>query len=122
MEFHIAAAQCRHISPSISFTTLDSAYFLALLPAPCLLFLRSKVKVRIKATPREHELDGVRLDRFARGDVRDVSPSIGSWLIAEGYAEAEMRQGDRPEDQEFTGVKVRRGMAHDRRRKKPSDH
>jgi hypothetical protein len=117
----MAAAQFRHVSPSISFTTLNSTYFLAILPAPCLLFLRTKVKVRIKATPREHELDGVRLDRLASGDVRDVSPSIGSWLIAEGYAEPEMRQGDRREDQEFTGVKIPRVVAHDRRRKNRSD-
>ena len=80
------------------------------------------MKVRIKATPREHELDGIRLDRFARGDVRDVSPSIGSWLIAEGYAEPEMRQSGREEDQGFTGVKVPRVLAHDRRRQGPSDN
>jgi virulence-associated protein VagC len=53
------------------------------------------VKVRITRTPREHELDGVRLDIFAAGMVREVSPSIGSWLIAQGYAEPEMRRDSR---------------------------
>jgi hypothetical protein len=36
-------------------------------------------------------LDGVRLDHFVAGTVREVSPSIGSWLIAQGYAIPEMR-------------------------------
>jgi hypothetical protein len=79
-----------------------------------LLRFGDKVKVRIKQTPRERELDGVRLDNFARGDVREVSPSIGSWLIAEGYAVPEMRQTGPREDQEFSGIKFR-DVAHDRR-------
>ena len=49
------------------------------------------VRVRITTTPREEELDGVRLDGFVRGMVRDVSPLIGAWLITEGYAEPELR-------------------------------
>jgi hypothetical protein len=36
-------------------------------------------------------MDGVKLDRLAPGSVRDVSPSIAAWLIAEGYAAPEMR-------------------------------
>lgn len=73
-------------------------------------------------TPRESELDGVRLDNFARGDVREVSPSIGSWLIAEGYAVPEMRQAaGRREDQEFSGVRFPHDVAHDRRRNDSSD-
>ena len=32
------------------------------------------------------------LDRFEPGTVREVSASIGSWLIAEGYAIPEMRE------------------------------
>jgi len=36
-------------------------------------------------------MDGVKLDRLAPGSVRDVSPSIAAWLIAEGYATPEMR-------------------------------
>ena len=55
------------------------------------------MKVRIKATPLEHELDGIRLDRMNPGMVREVSPSIGSWLIVQGYAELEMRTGARVE-------------------------
>jgi hypothetical protein len=53
------------------------------------------VKVRIKATPIQPEIDGVRLDTLVPGTIRDVSASIGSWLIAEGYAEPEMRAAPR---------------------------
>src|SRR5262245_16999093 len=49
------------------------------------------VRVRIKAHPVEAELDGVRLDTFIVGTVRDVSASLGSWLVAQGYADLEMR-------------------------------
>ena len=79
-----------------------------------LLRFSDKVKVRIRETPREHELDGVRLDNFVRGDVREVSPSIGSWLIAEGYAVPEMRQTGQRVDQGFSGLRYR-DVAHDRR-------
>lgn len=77
---------------------------------------RDKVKVRIKETPREHELDGIRLDNFHHGEVRDVSPSIGSWLVAEGYAEPEMRHNSRSQDQEVSrGINFPFDSAHDRR-------
>ena len=59
------------------------------------------VKVRIRKKPDEHEMDGVNLDRLAPGTIRDVSPSIGAWLVAEGYAEPEMRRGDHDKDQPF---------------------
>ncbi len=49
------------------------------------------MKVRIIKAPVEHELDGVRLDVLTPGSVRDVSVSIAMWLIAQGYAQAEMR-------------------------------
>ena len=49
------------------------------------------VKVRISKTPAEEELDGVRLDNMRPGTVREVSASIGTWLIAQRYAEPEMR-------------------------------
>ena len=52
------------------------------------------MKVRITRKPVEREVDGVNLDRLAPGAVRDVSTSLASWLIAEGYAEPEMRQRD----------------------------
>ena len=42
-------------------------------------------------------MDGVNLDRLAPGTVRDVNSSIGSWLIAEGYAVPEMRRAERAE-------------------------
>jgi hypothetical protein len=56
------------------------------------------VKVRIKKKPDEREVDGVNLDRLAPGAVREVSTSLASWLIAEGYAEPEMRNRDRNAD------------------------
>ena len=49
------------------------------------------VRVRIVRSPRERELDGLRLDSMIPGLVRDVSPSVATWLIAEGYAVLEMR-------------------------------
>jgi hypothetical protein len=70
------------------------------------------VKVRITETPREHEVDGVHLDGLSRGSVREVSPSIGSWLIAQGYAEPEMRQGSREENQDLSGFRRVRDTAH----------
>jgi hypothetical protein len=51
------------------------------------------VRVRITETPREQELDGVALDTLQRGTVHDVSSILGSWLLAQGYAQVEMRQG-----------------------------
>jgi hypothetical protein len=56
------------------------------------------LRVRIKATPREQEVDGVKLDRFGAGDIRDVSSTVGSWLIANGYAELEMRRKSPADD------------------------
>jgi hypothetical protein len=77
------------------------------------------VKVRIKKTPREDEVDGVRLDRFAPGTVRDVSASVGSWLIAERYAEPEMRRTN--PDEEFSTVKDLRDTANDCPRRRRTD-
>lgn len=56
-------------------------------------------------------MDGVKLDRLSPGAVREVSASIGSWLIAEGYAEPEMRSAERDEsysDFENDHIKDRR--------------
>jgi hypothetical protein len=54
------------------------------------------VRVRIRLAPSEPEIDGVRLDNLVPGMVREVSASVGSWLIAQGYAVPEMRaQRDR---------------------------
>jgi hypothetical protein len=50
------------------------------------------VKVRIKQTPKELDVDGVRLDDLKPGAVRVVSASVGAWLISQGYADLEMRE------------------------------
>jgi len=73
------------------------------------------VKVRIRHTPpeHEHEIDGVKLGNLPRGAVRDVSPSLGTWLIVEGYADPEMRT---EEDRPFSTVRKDRTVAADRRR------
>ena len=64
------------------------------------------VKVRIIKTPDREELDGVRLDDMKPGAVREVSPSIGSWLIAERYAEPEMRGDIHPHEDDFLIARV----------------
>jgi hypothetical protein len=53
------------------------------------------LRVRIKTHPYEREMDGLRLDGFEPGAVRDVSPSLGTWLVVKGYAEPEMRRTER---------------------------
>lgn len=70
------------------------------------------VKVRIKTTPSEREIDGVKLDNMDPGSVREVSASIGSWLIAQGYADAEMRSS-RDSDQRSEWEEI--GIPEDRR-------
>ena len=56
------------------------------------------MKVRIKKTPDEREIDGVSLKGLIPGAVRDVAPELGSWLIAEEYADSEMRQAFSTDD------------------------
>jgi hypothetical protein len=65
------------------------------------------VKIRMTHTPRERELDGVRLDVLKTGMVRDLSPSLGSWLVMQGYAEPEMRSATRLSEQAADIVIVR---------------
>jgi hypothetical protein len=79
------------------------------------------VKVRITEKPKESELDGVRLDRLERGTVREVSASIGSWLITQGYADPEMRQGSTEENQDLAGFRHPRDTAHDYPRRRSTD-
>ena len=59
------------------------------------------MKVRIRKTPDVDEVDGVRVDDMMPGTVRDVSASIGAWLIAEGFAEPEMRREFRMHEDDF---------------------
>ena len=56
------------------------------------------MRVRIKTRPLEPDVDGVSLDSFTVGTVRDVSTSLGSWLVAQGYADLEMRSAARLQD------------------------
>jgi hypothetical protein len=80
------------------------------------------VRVRITEKPRERELDGISLDRLERGTVKEVSTSIGSWLITEGYADPEMRHESSEENQDLGrfGPPVR-DRADDRPRRRRTD-
>jgi hypothetical protein len=64
------------------------------------------MRVRIRKVPVERDIDGVSLGSFVPGTVREVSASVGSWLIAEGYAEPEMRS-PRGETRQYSGVDQR---------------
>lgn len=63
------------------------------------------VKVRIRCTPREHELDGVRLDTLQPGAVRDMPSGLASWLVTERYADVEMRQDAKTYEDDFSDMK-----------------
>jgi hypothetical protein len=80
------------------------------------------VKVRIKKTPDEEELDGVRLGDMRPGSVREVSPSIGAWLVTERYAEPEMRSDVHPHEDDFlVGREPERDRVNDAPRRRRSD-
>lgn len=53
----------------------------------------------------------MRVDNMRPGSVREVSSSIGSWLIAERFAEPEMRREPRTHEEDFL---VGRETAEDR--------
>jgi hypothetical protein len=74
------------------------------------------VKVRISKTPDVAEVDGVRVKDMKPGNVREVSSSIGAWLIAEGFAEPEMRREVRAHEDDFL---IGRESAPDRPRRVP---
>ena len=81
------------------------------------------MKVRITTTPPEFEMDGIRLDHLDPGTVREVSPAIGSWLMAEGHAVLEMRNLEHNDQRDHShtkrqlhGMKDRRHAVNDRRR------
>ena len=69
------------------------------------------MKVRIRKTPDVTEVDGVYVGDMKPGSVREVSSSIGSWLIAEGFADPEMRREFRTHEEDFL---VGRATAADR--------
>ena len=75
------------------------------------------MKVRIRKTPVEREMDGIKLDRLAPGAVRDVSTSLASWLIVEGYADPEMRSVPRDFEPDDPPAYEPRAIANDRRRR-----
>jgi len=80
------------------------------------------VKVRIRKTPAEEEVDGVRLDNMEPGTVREVSSSIGAWLIAQRYAEPEMRnEQTHEEDFLVQPPETRRDRANDSPRRRRHD-
>jgi len=72
------------------------------------------VRVRIRKTPEEREIDGVQLHRLSPGVVRNVTASLASWLIVEGYAEPEMRRSY-DEDAGIHGAAEPIPLAEDRR-------
>jgi hypothetical protein len=80
------------------------------------------MRVRIKATPKEPEIDGLSLKGLHPGEVRDVSPLVASWLIAEEYAEPEMRRSPSSDDERKSDLRWG-DEAHppegERRRQKP---
>ena len=78
------------------------------------------MKVRIRKTPREEELDGIRLDSMHPGMVKEVSASVGAWLVAERYAVPEMRWT--AEDDGFSTIKDERNSANDCPRRRSTDH
>jgi hypothetical protein len=78
---------------------------------------RVRVRVRIKVRPREREIDGVSLQSLYPGAVRDVSPLLGSWLIAEEYAEPEMRTSNSDDTDEFTADRLQVHHPRERRRR-----
>lgn len=76
------------------------------------------MKVRIKTRPRESELDGLNLQAFTPGAVCEVSASVASWLIAQGYAEPELRSAAHDDDgTPGHDAAWRRDRLADRRRK-----
>jgi hypothetical protein len=74
----------------------------------CIHVLDVFVRIRIIATPKERELDGVPLDVFRPGKVCDVSSTVAAWLVANGYALPEMRRASTPTDSSQSRLDERR--------------
>jgi hypothetical protein len=58
------------------------------------------VRVRIIETPQVREVDGVQLGGLRPGFVGEISASLATWLIAERYADPEMRHNAEAESAE----------------------
>jgi hypothetical protein len=67
------------------------------------LLAKYGVKVRIIETPRVSEVDGVQLRGLRPGFVGEISATLATWLIAERYAEPEMRHDADAESAELVG-------------------
>lgn len=61
-------------------------------------------------------MDGVKLSTMAPGSVLEVSPSLGSWLIVQGYAALEMRSNSHASDR--TEAADTYGPWNDRRKRR----
>jgi hypothetical protein len=72
------------------------------------------VRIRITHPPRERDIEGLSLDSLRPGSVCDVSASLGSWLIVQGYADPEMRRT--PEDGVLERRRTRSELPDRRRR------
>ena len=83
----------------------------------------TQVKVRVRKTPRESQVDGVGLDRFKVGDVREVTPILAAWLVAQGYAVPEMRKTVNEYEHDFSTVTdvVTESTTDDRPRRRRND-
>ena len=76
------------------------------------------MKVRIKRMPDEREIEGVSLKGMIPGTVRDVSPVLATWLIAEEYADCEMRHGPSPDEQLDSSFNFNYDVPRERRARK----
>jgi hypothetical protein len=79
------------------------------------------MRVRIREKPAATELDGVQLDGFVPGTVREVSAIVGTWLIANRYADLEMRRQPKSEDERFCAIKEEIHVAHDHPHRRSTD-
>jgi hypothetical protein len=74
------------------------------------------VRVRITTRPRELNIEGVDLDRMSPGNVVDVSATVGTWLVVQGYAYPEMRRmSEDSSDSDVSDEPL--PVEHDRRRR-----
>jgi hypothetical protein len=75
------------------------------------------MRIRIVAKPVEEEIDGLKLSGFRPGMVRNVSSVLGLWMIAQGYAQPEMRE----EVSREQSANERRATSDDRLHRRYSD-